>query len=160
MEVRVLSEHRDVEHLSPTQVVYWQSSMPFPLSSRDYLYMRRGLVIGDRHLLISKHIDEHPEAPEKKGVVRVFPCHQEMVLESVDNDTRFALHYFDDLKGSIPKWLINKAAKSIVPSMIDTTHQRSQAYPSERASSLRGLHLTQHSPESESASDDEDKAED
>ena len=122
--------------------------MPWPLSNRDYLYARRGLVIDETFLLISRDVAEHPDAPDAKGAVRVEPCRQHMAMRDVDGQhTRFALQYADDLKGSIPKWLISKAASKIIPSMIDQTHERSQKYPDDRLHSFRTKHLTVHSLE-------------
>ncbi|XP_028675065.1 phosphatidylcholine transfer protein [Erpetoichthys calabaricus] len=103
-------------------IIYWEVKYPFPLSNRDYTYIRemRELKVNGRRIWVTlaKNVSV-PQCPEKSSVIRVQDYKQSLAMES-DGEvgTRVYMNYFDNPGGMIPSWLINWAAKSGVPSFL------------------------------------------
>jgi hypothetical protein len=56
--------------------------------------------------LVSK-AGKHPKKPEEKNFVRVEHFRSVMAMRQKDQNTEFRLIYHDDLKGNIPKTIVN-----------------------------------------------------
>ena len=93
------------------------------MSNRDYVFRRHKSTIDDNvHVLISKG-HSHPEHPEASGVVRVDQLRNFMIIKKSAKDPAhcdFSMLYFDDLKGSIPTWLVNWAVSKAVPTFLNS----------------------------------------
>uniref|UniRef100_A0A8C8RAK9 Phosphatidylcholine transfer protein n=1 Tax=Pelusios castaneus TaxID=367368 RepID=A0A8C8RAK9_9SAUR len=104
------------------RIIYWEVKYPFPLSNRDYVYVRerRDMDVDGRKIwvMLAKSVSL-PQCPEKSGIIRVNNYKQTLVLES-DGKTgsKVYMYYFDNPGGMIPSWLINWAAKSGVPGFL------------------------------------------
>uniref|UniRef100_A0A8C8DU91 Phosphatidylcholine transfer protein n=1 Tax=Oryzias sinensis TaxID=183150 RepID=A0A8C8DU91_9TELE len=102
--------------------IYWEVKYPFPLSNRDYVYVRerRDLDVNGRKIwVILARSSPETACPEKSGVLRVNDYKQSVALESDGaNGTRVFMNYFNNTGGMIPKWVINWAAKSGVPGFL------------------------------------------
>uniref|UniRef100_A0A4W5N113 START domain-containing protein n=1 Tax=Hucho hucho TaxID=62062 RepID=A0A4W5N113_9TELE len=88
-------------------VIYWEVKYPFPLSNRDYVYVRerRDVDVDSRKIwvVLSKMNDyKQTVAMESDGA-----C-----------GTKVFMNYFDNPGGNIPSWLVNWAAKSGVPAFL------------------------------------------
>ncbi|XP_053552675.1 LOW QUALITY PROTEIN: phosphatidylcholine transfer protein-like, partial [Bombina bombina] len=97
------------------KVIYWEVKYPFPLSNRDYVYVRerRNLDIDGRkiYVILAKSVTV-PHCPEKSGIIRVNSYKQSLAIESNGkNGCKVFMCYFDNPGGMIPSWLINWAAK-------------------------------------------------
>uniref|UniRef100_A0A3Q0RSU7 Phosphatidylcholine transfer protein n=1 Tax=Amphilophus citrinellus TaxID=61819 RepID=A0A3Q0RSU7_AMPCI len=95
--------------------IYWEVKYPFPLSNRDYVYVRerRDLDVNGRKIwvILARSSPEMPCA-EKGGVLRVTDYNQSVALESDGaGGTKLFMNYFDNPGGNIPTWLVNWAAK-------------------------------------------------
>ncbi|XP_012681199.2 phosphatidylcholine transfer protein isoform X1 [Clupea harengus] len=102
--------------------IYWEVKYPFPLSNRDYVYVRerRDLEIEGRKIwVVLAKSSSASQCPEKSGVIRVKDYKQSMAIET-DGDcgTKVFMNYFDNPGGMIPTWLVNWAAKSGVPGFL------------------------------------------
>ncbi|XP_071384725.1 phosphatidylcholine transfer protein [Centroberyx affinis] len=102
--------------------IYWEVKYPFPLSNRDYVYLRerRDLSVEDRKIwvVLAKSSPKTPCA-EKSGVLRVKDYKQSIAMESDGaGGTKIFMNYFDNPGGMIPNWLVNWAAKSGVPGFL------------------------------------------
>nr|XP_020035103.1 phosphatidylcholine transfer protein isoform X3 [Castor canadensis] len=66
-------------------VVYWEVKYPFPMSNRDYVYVRQrqDLDVEGRkiHVVLAQSISM-PQFPEKSGVIRVKQYKQSLAIES------------------------------------------------------------------------------
>ncbi|XP_032661500.1 phosphatidylcholine transfer protein isoform X4 [Chelonoidis abingdonii] len=104
------------------RIIYWEVKYPFPLSNRDYVYLRerRDMEVDGQKIwvMLAKSVSL-PQCPEKPGIIRVNSYVQSLVLES-DGKTgsKVYMYYFDNPGGMIPSWLINWAAKSGVPAFL------------------------------------------
>uniref|UniRef100_A0AAY5KK73 Phosphatidylcholine transfer protein n=1 Tax=Esox lucius TaxID=8010 RepID=A0AAY5KK73_ESOLU len=102
--------------------IYWEVKYPFPLSNRDYVYVRerRDVDADGRkvYVVLAKSSPQSP-LPEKSGVQRVNDYKQSVAMESDGAcGTKVFMNYFDNPGGNIPTWLVNWAAKSGVPAFI------------------------------------------
>uniref|UniRef100_A0A8C0NA62 Phosphatidylcholine transfer protein n=1 Tax=Canis lupus familiaris TaxID=9615 RepID=A0A8C0NA62_CANLF len=96
-------------------VVYWQVKYPFPMSNRDYIYIRqrRDLDLDGRkiHVILAQSTSV-PQIAERSGVVRVNQYKQSLAIESDGKKgSKVFMYYFDNPGGLIPSWLINWVAK-------------------------------------------------
>ncbi|MXQ84422.1 hypothetical protein E5288_WYG020938 [Bos mutus] len=66
-------------------VVYWQVKYPFPMSNRDYVYVRQRQELdfeGQKvHVILAQSTSE-PQFPEKSGVIRVKHYKQRLAIQS------------------------------------------------------------------------------
>ncbi|XP_077590714.1 phosphatidylcholine transfer protein [Stigmatopora nigra] len=113
--------------------IYWEVKYPFPLSNRDYLYVReqRVLDVDDRKIWVIL-ARSWPEAayPEKNGILRVQDYKQTVAMEADgQTGTRVFMNYFDNPGGMIPTWLVNWAAKSGVPGFLTDMKKACADYP-------------------------------
>ncbi|XP_058261052.1 phosphatidylcholine transfer protein isoform X1 [Hemibagrus wyckioides] len=98
------------------KAVYWEVKYPFPLSNRDYVYIRerRDLQVNGRKIwTVLARSSVVSNCPEKSGVIRVKDYKQTVAMESDGaQGTKVFMNYFDNPGGNIPTWLINWAAKA------------------------------------------------
>lgn len=116
------------------RAIYWEVKYPFPLSNRDYVYIRerKDLEVGNRkiHVILARSAPDTP-CPEKSGVIRVKDYKQSLAIESDGaSGTRMFMNYFDNPGGNIPTWLINWAAKSGVPGFLKDMQKACNDYRS------------------------------
>ncbi|XP_072298768.1 phosphatidylcholine transfer protein [Eucyclogobius newberryi] len=116
------------------RAIYWEVKYPFPLSNRDYVYVRerRDLEVDGRKLwvVLARSAPRTP-CPEKSGVIRVNDYKQSLAIESDGAaGTKMFMNYFDNPGGSIPTWLVNWAAKSGVPGFLKDMQKACHNYTS------------------------------
>ncbi|XP_029998069.1 phosphatidylcholine transfer protein [Sphaeramia orbicularis] len=102
--------------------IYWEVKYPFPLSNRDYVYIRerRDLDVDGRKIwvILARSSPETP-CPERSNVLRVKDYKQSVAMETDGGSgTKVFMNYFDNPGGNIPTWLVNWAAKSGVPGFL------------------------------------------
>ncbi|KAJ1071845.1 hypothetical protein K5549_002137 [Capra hircus] len=113
-------------------VVYWQVKYPFPMSNRDYVYVRqrRELDFEGRkvHVILAQSTSE-PQFPEKSGVIRVKQYKQSLAIQSDgERGSKVFMYYFDNPGGQIPSWVVNWAAKNGVPNFLKDMVKACQNY--------------------------------
>uniref|UniRef100_UPI0037E89885 phosphatidylcholine transfer protein n=1 Tax=Semicossyphus pulcher TaxID=241346 RepID=UPI0037E89885 len=117
---------------SGQNAIYWEVIYPFPLSNRDYVYMRerRDLDVDGRKIwVILARSSPETACAEKKGILRVKDYKQSVALESDGAcGTRVFLNYFDNPGGMIPSWLVNWAAKTGVPAFLTNMQKACSNY--------------------------------
>lgn len=112
--------------------ICWEVKYPFPLSNRDYVYIRerRDLDVDGRKIwvILARSAPEIP-CPETNSVLRVKDYKQSVALESDGGcGTKVFMNYFDNPGGNIPTWLINWAAKSGVPGFLTDMQKACSKY--------------------------------
>ncbi|KAJ8251747.1 hypothetical protein GJAV_G00225000 [Gymnothorax javanicus] len=113
--------------------IYWEVKFPFPLSNRDYVYVRekRELEMEGRKIwVVLAQSRAIAQCPEKSGIIRVRDYKQSLALETDKaSGTRMFMNYFDNPGGMIPSWLVNWAAKTGVPGFIKDLQKACHNYP-------------------------------
>ncbi|CAG2103060.1 unnamed protein product [Medioppia subpectinata] len=112
---------------SGNQVLHWIMKYPYPMNTRDYVYLRRARIDIKQNLmvLVSKAI-EFPKLPETTQHVRVVDYSSQMVIKphtSFDEcGFDYLLTYFDDPRAAFPSPAYNWMAVSGVPDFVQKLH--------------------------------------
>ncbi|XP_066877594.1 phosphatidylcholine transfer protein [Kogia breviceps] len=113
-------------------MVYWQVKYPFPMSNRDYVYVRQRRELdheGQKIHVILAQSTSVPQFPEKSGVIRVKQYKQRLAIQSDGKrGSKVFMYYFDNPGGQIPSWLVNWAAKNGVPNFLKDMTKACQNY--------------------------------
>ncbi|KAI5622614.1 stAR-related lipid transfer protein 7, mitochondrial [Silurus asotus] len=110
-----------------SEVVHWATHFPYPMYSRDYVYMRRYEVDVENNLmvLVSRAV-EHPAIPETQEFVRVHSYRSRMVIrphKSFDeNGFDYLLTYSDDPQTVFPRYCLSWMVSSGMPDFLEKLH--------------------------------------
>ena len=103
----------------------FKSPAPFVVQHRDFVQYRRVSMKrderGDPIYMILFRSAEHPDAPERKGVVRAETYISGYILRKNKEDRKkldFFLVSLADPRGLIPKWLVNRGSATAPPQWI------------------------------------------
>ncbi|KAF3702105.1 StAR-related lipid transfer protein 7 [Channa argus] len=116
---------RDVS--TGSEVVHWATHFPYPMYSRDYVYVRRYDVDVNNNLmiLISRAV-QHPKVPETQEFVRVHSYQSKMVIrphKSFDeNGFDYLLTYSDDPQTVFPRYCVSWMVSSGMPDFLEKLH--------------------------------------
>ncbi|CAB1318434.1 unnamed protein product [Coregonus sp. 'balchen'] len=116
---------RDVN--TGSEVVHWATHFPYPMYSRDYVYVRRYNVDMENNLmvLISRAV-QHPGVPETQDYVRVHSYQSKMVIrphKSFDeNGFDYLLTYSDDPQTAFPRYCVSWMVSSGMPDFLEKLH--------------------------------------
>ncbi|XP_056427341.1 stAR-related lipid transfer protein 7, mitochondrial [Hyla sarda] len=116
---------RDV--VSGSEVIHWVTHFPYPMYSRDYVYVRKYHIDQENNLmvLVSRAV-EHPEVPESPNYVRVRNYQSQMVIRphvSFDeNGFDYMLTYSDNPQTVFPRYCVNWMVSSGMPDFLDKLH--------------------------------------
>lgn len=116
---------RDVN--TGSEVVHWATHFPYPMYSRDYVYVRRYDVDIENNLmiLVSRAV-VHPRAPETQEFVRVHSYKSKMVIrphKSFDeNGFDYLLTYSDDPQTVFPRYCVSWMVSSGMPDFLEKLH--------------------------------------
>lgn len=116
---------RDVN--TGSEVVHWATHFPYPLYSRDYVYVRRYDVDVENNLmiLVSRAV-QHPRVPETQEFVRVHSYQSKMVIrphKSFDeNGFDYLLTYSDDPQTVFPRYCVSWMVSSGMPDFLEKLH--------------------------------------
>lgn len=116
---------RDVN--TGSEVVHWATHFPYPMYSRDYVYVRRYDVDVENNLmiLVSRAV-EHPRVPETQDFVRVHSYQSKMVIrphKSFDeNGFDYLLTYSDDPQTVFPRYCVSWMVSSGMPDFLEKLH--------------------------------------
>ncbi|KAL2100442.1 hypothetical protein ACEWY4_004836 [Coilia grayii] len=116
---------RDVS--TSSEVVHWATHFPYPMYSRDYVYVRRYDVDVEKNLmvLVSRAV-EHPSIPESQDFVRVHSYQSRMVIRphrSFDeNGFDYLLTYSDDPQTVFPRYCVSWMVSSGMPDFLEKLH--------------------------------------
>lgn len=114
------------------EVIHWVMHYPFPMYSRDYVYIRKSLVDAENRVmvLVSRAID-HPACPVSNNYVRVQKYFSQMVIRPHrhfdDVGFDYVLTYFDDPEAAFPSPAYNWMASTGVPDFVEKLHNAARA---------------------------------
>ncbi|XP_075063464.1 stAR-related lipid transfer protein 7, mitochondrial [Mixophyes fleayi] len=115
------------DEVSGSEVVHWVTHFPYPMYSRDYVYVRKYHVDQENNImvLVSRAV-EHPEVPESPDYVRVRNYQSQMVIRphiSFDeNGFDYMLTYSDNPQTVFPRYCVNWMVSSGMPDFLDKLH--------------------------------------
>lgn len=117
----------DSDPVSGSEVLHWVTKFPYPLRSRDYVFVRRGKVdYNSMTMVLISRATTHPLCPDNDDYVRVPSYNSTMVIlphsgfDEVGFD--FVLSYFDDPKTNFPSYCMNVLTSTNLPTFISTMH--------------------------------------
>uniref|UniRef100_A0AAQ6IQU3 StAR-related lipid transfer protein 7, mitochondrial n=1 Tax=Anabas testudineus TaxID=64144 RepID=A0AAQ6IQU3_ANATE len=117
----------DRDAATGSEVVHWATHFPYPMYSRDYLYVRRYFVDVNNNLmiLVSRAV-QHPRVPETQEFVRVHSYQSKMVIRphrSFDeNGFDYLLTYSDDPQTVFPRYCLSWMVSSGMPDFLEKLH--------------------------------------
>ncbi|XP_012875177.1 PREDICTED: stAR-related lipid transfer protein 7, mitochondrial [Dipodomys ordii] len=116
---------RDV--VSGSEVLHWVTHFPYPMYSRDYVYVRRYSVDQENNVmvLVSRAV-QHPSVPESPEFVRVRSYESQMVIrphKSFDeNGFDYLLTYSDNPQTVFPRYCVSWMVSSGMPDFLEKLH--------------------------------------
>ncbi|XP_054167124.1 stAR-related lipid transfer protein 7, mitochondrial-like [Oppia nitens] len=153
---------KDKDHMnnedSGNEVLHWIMKYPYPMSTRDYVYLRRSRVDVKNNVMVlmSKSI-EYPKLPETSQHVRVVNYSSQMVIKPHTTFDEcgfdYLLTYFDDPRAAFPMPAYNWMAVSGVPEFVNKLHSaafqlfQSNNYKSNKYQKQNCFNTTTHSTE-------------
>ncbi|XP_071042011.1 stAR-related lipid transfer protein 7, mitochondrial isoform X2 [Parasteatoda tepidariorum] len=109
------------------EVMHWVMHYPYPMYSREYVYIRRAVVSSDTNtMVLVSRATEHPSCPVNNKYVRVTKYSSRMVIRPHrtydENGFDYVLTYFDDPQAAFPAPAYNWMASSGVPDFVEKLH--------------------------------------
>ncbi|NXS95893.1 STAR7 protein, partial [Jacana jacana] len=101
-----------------SEVIHWVTHFPYPMYSRDYVYVRRYSVDKENNLmvLVSRAV-EHPSVPEDPDYVRVRTYESQMVIRPHhtfdENGFDYLLTYSDNPQTVFPRYCLSWMVSSV-----------------------------------------------
>ncbi|XP_053320634.1 stAR-related lipid transfer protein 7, mitochondrial [Spea bombifrons] len=117
----------DRDAVSGSEVIHWVTHFPYPMYSRDYVYVRKFHVDRENNLmvLVSRAVD-HPGVPESPDYVRVRNYQSQMVIRPHttfdENGFDYMLTYSDNPQTAFPRYCVNWMVSSGMPDFLDKLH--------------------------------------
>ncbi|KAM4621959.1 START domain containing 14 [Polymixia lowei] len=123
-------ESFDIARLSTNaDVGYYSWHCPSPLKSRDVVTLRSWQVTDDEYLIINYSV-KHPKHPPRNDFVRAISILTGYFIKPIGpNSCSFTYLSQADPKGSLPKWVVNKASQVLAPKAMKCVHKAGQSYP-------------------------------
>ncbi|XP_064602401.1 stAR-related lipid transfer protein 7, mitochondrial-like isoform X2 [Liolophura sinensis] len=104
----------DRDEESGSELVHWVTHFPYPMYSRDYVFVRRYQVDRENNVMVlTSRAVEHPSLPVSESYVRVSTYNSKMVIRPhssiEENGFDYVLTYYDDPQAAFPtfayKWM-------------------------------------------------------
>ncbi|XP_007907930.1 START domain-containing protein 10 [Callorhinchus milii] len=100
-----------------------------PLQNRDVVTLRSWLVLDTDYMIIN-HSVKHPNYPPQKGLVRAVSILTGYLIHSTGiNSCTLTYLAQADPKGSLPKWVVNKASHYLAPKVLKKLCKACMKYP-------------------------------
>jgi hypothetical protein len=112
------------------EIGYYAAKCPPPIASRDFLNQRSWRARPEqREWIIMNHSIEHPDHPEKKGLVRAQSILTGyFILRRAEGGSKFIYYSQSDPKGWIPSWVINSLLTSFAPKAVEKLYEAAVGY--------------------------------
>nr|XP_013806556.1 PREDICTED: stAR-related lipid transfer protein 7, mitochondrial [Apteryx mantelli mantelli] len=110
-----------------SEVIHWVTHFPYPMYSRDYVYVRRYSVDKENNMmvLVSRAV-EHPSVPEDPEYVRVRTYESQMVIRPHktfdENGFDYLLTYSDNPQTVFPRYCVSWMVSSGMPDFLEKLH--------------------------------------
>uniref|UniRef100_A0A8C5MJF1 START domain-containing protein 10 n=1 Tax=Leptobrachium leishanense TaxID=445787 RepID=A0A8C5MJF1_9ANUR len=123
-------ETRDFAILSANaDVGYYSWKCPKPLKNRDVVTLRSWLLLEDCYMIINFSV-KHNLYPPRKDLVRAVSLIAGYLIK-ITGPSSCTLTYLAqvDPRGSLPKWVVNKASQYMAPKILRKLHKACVQYP-------------------------------
>ncbi|KAM7000031.1 START domain containing 14 [Tautogolabrus adspersus] len=125
-----MMESFDIARLSANaDVGYYSWRCPRSITNRDVVSLRSWQVMDDEYIIINFSV-KHPNYPPSSNLVRAISILTGYLIKPTGpNSCTFIYLSQADPKGSLPKWLVNKASQALAPKVMRSVHKAGQEYP-------------------------------
>ncbi|XP_069749140.1 START domain-containing protein 10-like [Narcine bancroftii] len=108
---------------------YYSWKCPSPLKDRDVITLRSWLVTDNDYMIINYSV-KHPDYPPQKDLVRAVSILTGYLVQSTGSRSCHLVYMAEaDPRGSLPKWVINKASQFLAPKVLKQLHKVCLKYP-------------------------------
>ncbi|XP_047440679.1 START domain containing 14 [Mugil cephalus] len=123
-------ESFDIARLSENaDVGYYSWLCPKPIKNRDVVTLRSWRVTDDEYIIINFSV-KHPKYPPRSDLVRAISILTGYYIKPTGpNSCIFTYLSQADPKGSLPKWMVNKASQVLAPRVMKSVLKAGQNYP-------------------------------
>ncbi|XP_028816206.1 START domain containing 14 [Denticeps clupeoides] len=123
-------ESSDIARVSANaDVGYFSWLCPKPLKNRDVVTLRSWKVTDEEYMIVN-HSVKHPKFPPRKDLVRAVSILTGYLIKPTGpNSCLFTYLSQADPKGSLPKWVVNKASQVLAPKVLKCVYKAGQTYP-------------------------------
>ncbi|XP_056456527.1 START domain containing 14 [Gadus chalcogrammus] len=130
-------ESYDIARLSANaDFGYYAWACPSPLKNRDVVTLRSWQVTDEDYLTVNFSV-KHPKYPPRNGLVRAISILTGYLIKPTGpNSCSFTYLSQADPKGSLPKWVVNKASQILAPKVMKSVHKAGQDYPKWKAENV------------------------
>ncbi|XP_014189771.1 START domain containing 14 [Haplochromis burtoni] len=124
-----MQESFDIARLSANaDVGYYSWRCPIPLKNRDVVTLRSWQVTDDEYIMVNFSV-KHPKFPPRSNLVRAVSIQTGYYIKATGpNSCIFTYLSQADPKGSLPKWVVNKASQVLAPKVMKSVHKAGQEY--------------------------------
>ncbi|KAM9850356.1 START domain containing 14 [Aulostomus maculatus] len=123
-------ESFDIARLSANaDVGYYSWLCPNPIKNRDVVTLRSWRVMDDEYIIINFSV-KHPKFPPRSDLVRAISILTGYYIKPTGPNSCIFMYLSQaDPKGSLPKWVVNKASQTLAPRVMKCVHKAGQNYP-------------------------------
>lgn len=124
-----MKESFDIARLSANaDVGYYAWLCPKPIKNRDVVTLRSWRVKDDEYVIVNFSV-KHPKYPPRKDLVRAISIQTGYFIKPTGpNSCTFIYLSQADPKGSLPKWVVNKASQVLAPRVMKDVYRAAQNY--------------------------------
>ncbi|XP_041653463.1 START domain containing 14 [Cheilinus undulatus] len=124
-----MEESFDIARLSVNaDVGYYSWRCPKPINNRDVITLRSWRVMDDEYIIMNFSV-KHPDHPPRNDFVRAISILTGYLIKPTGpNSCSFIYLSQADPKGSLPKWVVNKASQALAPKVMNSVHKAGQKY--------------------------------
>lgn len=138
LRLSIIDRNDDIQ----SDVVHWIQRFPFPLTNRDYLYVRRYCldtsVAASPKLVMKCHSITHPDVEVDKKNVRVNNYESSIIIQSNsrldEKGMKFIMTCCEDAKATIPSSTYSYLAQSGIPNFVEKLHDAAMKLPKSKQS--------------------------
>uniref|UniRef100_A0A3Q0RU99 START domain-containing protein 10 n=1 Tax=Amphilophus citrinellus TaxID=61819 RepID=A0A3Q0RU99_AMPCI len=124
-----MHESYDIARLTDNaDVGYYSWRCPSPLKNRDVVTLRSWQITDDEYIIVNFSV-KHPKYPPRSDLVRAVSIQTGYYIKSTGpNSCTFIYLSQADPKGSLPKWVVNKASQVLAPKVMRSVLKAGQEY--------------------------------
>ncbi|CAB1457116.1 unnamed protein product [Pleuronectes platessa] len=123
-------ESRDIARLSANaDVGYFAWLCPKPIKNRDVVTLRSWQVKDEEYMIVNFSV-KHPKYPPRSDLVRAISILTGYYIKPIGPSSCAFIYLSQaDPKGSLPKWVVNKASQVLAPRVMKCLHKAGKNYP-------------------------------